>query len=234
MVDEVKLNVDIRKDLSGHRINELRQNGKLPAIVYGPDFENAPIIIDEKEFKEAISTEHGENVLIKLKIGAKRSVTTIIKEIQVHPVTNKIIHIDLFQINLTQEIEVEVPLEVEGESPGVKNEGGVLDHIVRNVKVKCLPADIPDKFVLDVSALNIGDSLKIKDILKIKGVQIFDDEELITVNVVQPTEYVEPEEEVEKGEIEPEIVGKKKEEGAPAEEKTDAKPDVKPDSNKKE
>ncbi len=224
MVDEVKIDVEIRKDFSKHRLHELRNEEKIPAVIYGPEIENTPIVIDEKEFKEAISTEHGENVLLKVKLGNKKAVNVLIKEIQLHPITMKIGHVDLCQINMSEEIEVEVPLEVEGEAPGVKTEGGVLEHIVRNVKVRCLPAGIPDKFILDVSGLNIGDGLKIGDIEKIDGIEILDDPDSLAINVVAPTELEEPEEEVgvvEEGEEEPEVIGQK-EKAVPAETKEDS------------
>lgn len=227
MTDEIKLSVDIRKDFSGSRLNELRQQEKIPAVLYGPEIESTSIVIDEKEFKSVISTEHGENVLIKLKVANKKPLTTLIKEIQIHPVTMKIIHVDMCQINLSEEIEVEVPLEVEGASPGVATDGGVLEHIIRSVKVKCLPTKIPDKLVLNVSNLEIGSGLKIKDILEIEGIEILDDEDALAVNVVQPSEYKEPEEEEEKEELEkegePEVIGQKEKEGKVEEKEEPAK-----------
>jgi large subunit ribosomal protein L25 len=197
MTDEIKLVGEKRECSTGAGLTQLRVEGRIPAVLYGPSIDSTPISVDEKEFKAAISTEHGENALIKLKIGSKKAVTTLVKEIQVHPVTYKIIHVDLCQIDLTHEIEVEVPLEVEGDAVGVKTEGGVLEHIIRNLKVKCMPTEIPDKFVVDVAELNIGDGIKVKDIPVVKGVEILDDPEAVAVNVVAPTELKEPEEGVE-------------------------------------
>ncbi|MEA3506976.1 MAG: 50S ribosomal protein L25, partial [Elusimicrobiota bacterium] len=164
MSDEVKLEVQERKVFKRSRANELRGQGSIPAVIYGPDIDNISVFIDEKKFKDAISTEHKENVLIKIKAGKAKPVTTIIKEIQINPVTMKIIHVDFCQINLTEKIEVNVPVETEGTAPGVESEDGVLDHIVREVRVSCLPAEIPNNFTVDVSELNLGDSIKIADI----------------------------------------------------------------------
>jgi len=208
MSEEVKFGVDIRKDNVGHRVNELRRAGRIPGILYGPDVENMSVEIDEKEFKHIISTEHGENIIISLKVGSKKTVPVIVKEIQTHPVTSRITHVDFCQINLKQELEVEVPVEVEGEAPGVKVEGGVLEHIIRSVKVRCLPTDIPDNFMLDVSGLNIGDGLKISDLPKKKGVEVLDDQETLIINIVPPTEFKEPEEEEVEEEAEPAVIGK--------------------------
>ncbi|MBN2407325.1 MAG: 50S ribosomal protein L25 [Elusimicrobia bacterium] len=236
MTEEIKLKADIREEASEEKVSQLRRGGRIPAILYGPDTKNVSIIVDEKAFKGAISTEHGENALIKLTVGGKKPVTTIVKEIQVHPVTTKIIHIDFCQINLAEKVEVEVPLEFEGEAPGVKEEGGVLEHIIRKIRVRCLPTIIPDKFELDVSGLRIGDVLKIKDISAVEGVEILADPEAIAVNLVAATEFKEPEEAPEQAE--PEVIGKeKKEEEAEAvepKEKKEKSEAAKPAEDKKD
>ncbi len=217
MVDEVKLNVAERKVFKRSRLNELREEGKVPAILYGPEIENVSIIIDEKEFKETISTELGENVLIKVKVGKSKSVTAIIKEIQVNPISMRIIHVDVCQINLTEKIEVKVPVETEGTAPGVESEEGVMDHIVREVRVSCLPTEIPNNFTIDISNLNLGDNITIADIKTVEGVEILEDEERIVVHIVEPTEIEEPEEGEEEI-TEPEIIGEEKPEEEVAEE----------------
>jgi len=226
MSDEIKLNANIREDFSGSRLNALRREGKIPAVLYGPDIKNTSIYVDEKEFKSAISTEHGENALIKINVeGSRKSATTIIKEIQVHPVTMKIMHVDFGQIKLTEKVEVEVPVEVEGEAPGVKNEGGVLEHIIRKVRVRCLPTSIPDNFILDVSELAVGDHLTIADIPAVEGVEILADPEALVINLVPPTEFKEPEETELEEEAEPEVIGREKEEEEEEEEKEKKKPE---------
>ncbi len=229
MGEEIKLSAEKRKDFSGKRLNDIRRDGKIPAILYGPDVENTPVIVDDSELRQAISTEHGENALIKLKVGGKKPVTTIIREIQVHPLSMNILHIDFGQIRMTEKVEVEIPVEVEGDPPGVKKEGGVLEHIIREIRVSCLPGDIPDNFVLDVSELNVGDHLKVSDIPKSDGVEILEDSESLVVNLVPPTEIKEEEEPAE--EEEPEIIGREgeEEEPEPGEEKKE-----KPEPDKEE
>lgn len=205
MAEEVKLNAKIRKDFSGRRMNELRHTGNIPGILYGPDIENLPLFVDDKELRHAISTEQGENALIQLKVGSKKAVTTIIRELQVHPVTMKIIHVDFGQIRMTDTVEVEVPVVVKGEAPGIKTEGGVLEHIIRKISVKCLPADIPDYLKVDISGLHVGDHVKVKDIEIISNIEILDDQELIVMNISAPTEFKETEEAGEPAE--PGLVG---------------------------
>lgn len=218
MTQEVSLDANVRKDFSSSRLNSLRSEGKIPAVLYGQDIKNTVIFVDEKEFKKSISTERGENALIKLKVEKKNPVTTIVKEIQVNPVSMKIIHVDFVKVKLQEALEVEVPVEVEGESPGVKTGGGVLEHIIRKIKVRCLPNEIPDNFILNVSELDVGENLKISDIPKIKGIEILAEEDAIVVNVVSPSEYEEPEEKELAEEEEPEVI--KKEEKPEEEEKS--------------
>lgn len=226
MSDAVKLKADERTVFKKSRLNKLRTKGRIPAVLYGPDVDNTSIIIDEKDFKEAISTEHGENVLIELKVGDSDPVTTIIKEIQVHPVTVKIIHVDLCQIKLTEKVVREIPLEVEGEPKGVKEEGGVLEHIVRKVKVSCLPTDIPNKFVLDVSELGIGDGLEVGDIEPGEDIEVLTSLDALAVNVVPPSEVAEPEEEELEEMAEPKVIGEEEEEEIPGEEEPEAGEEV--------
>ncbi len=215
--DTIKLKAKERGEFSGSKLNKLRSEDKIPAVLYGPDVDNTPIIIDKKEFWDAISTEHGENALIDLKFGRKKGITSIIKEIQVDPVSMKILHVDFGQIRLTEKIEVEVPVEVEGEAPGVKDEGGVLEHIIHDLKIRCLPTEIPDSFVVDVSGMSIGDHVTVGDIEAGDDVEILAESDAIVINIGTPTEVEEPEEELEE-EVEPEVIGKEKDEEEPAEE----------------
>ncbi|MGM0568419.1 MAG: 50S ribosomal protein L25/general stress protein Ctc [Elusimicrobiota bacterium] len=214
MADQVKLKVQDREDFSGSRLNELRNSGNIPAVLYGPDVESTSIYVDSKKLKQAISGEHGENALINLKVGKGKAQTVIIKEIQVDPVSMAIKHVDFCQIRMTEKVHVDIPVEVAGEAPGVKAEGGVLDHVIREVPVSCLPSEIPDNFVLDVSGLSIGDVLNISDIECSPDVEILAEPDALVVHIVPPDEYSEPEEEELEEEVEPEVIGEKKEEEA--------------------
>ncbi len=218
MSDAVKLKAEERTVFKKSRLNKLRNKGRIPAVLYGPDVDNTSIIIEEKEFKDVIATDHGENVLIELKVDGNKPVTTIIKEIQVHPVTVKIIHLDLCQIKLTEKVVREIPLELDGEAKGVKEDGGVLEHMVRKIKVSCLPTDIPNKFVMDVSDLGIGDGLEVGDIETGDAVEVLTAADALAVNVVPPSEITEPEEEELEEATEPEVIGEKPEDEPEAEE----------------
>jgi len=230
--EEVALNAQPRENTTKGMTHQLRREGKLPAVLYGGKESALSIVIDQKEFLKARHTEHGENVIISLYISgpaaspsktSKKPVPVIIKEIQINPVTRNLLHVDLYRISLREEIQVNVPIEIYGEAPGVEKSGGVLDHVVHEMAVKCLPTKIPDKIICDVSSLEAGEILTIKDLKIPQGVEVLDDPEKIVLSIIAPTVVEEKpvEEEVAPEEaVEPEVIGKgKKEEKEEEEEK---------------
>jgi len=233
--EEVVLNVQPRENTTKGRTHQLRREGKLPGVLYGGKESVLSIVINQKEFLKALHTEYGENVIISLYISnstighsktSEKPVPVIIKEIQTDPVTRNLLHVDLYRISLREEIRVNVPIEIYGEAPGVKKSGGVLDHVVHEIAVKCLPTKIPDKIICDVSSLEAGEILTIKDLKIPRGIEILDDPEKIVVSIIAPTVVEEkPAEEVAPEEaIEPEVIGKgKKEEEEKEEEKEEKK-----------
>ncbi|MFB0527537.1 MAG: 50S ribosomal protein L25, partial [bacterium] len=205
------------------------------------------IVIDEREFLKALHTEHRENVIISLYVSGsgaavskktEKPVAVIIKEIQVNPVTRNLLHVDLYRISLREEIQVNVPIEIYGEAPGVEKSGGVLDHVVHEIAVKCLPTKIPDKIICDVSSLEAGETLTVKDLKIPGGIEVLDDPEKIVVSIIAPTIVEEKpvEEEVAPEEAaEPEVIGKgKKEEKEEKEKKEEEKEKEKGKEKEKE
>jgi len=244
--EEVVLNAQLRENTTKGRTNQLRREGKLPAVLYGGKEPVLPVVIDQKEFLKALHTEHGENVIISLYVSgsgatasktSEKPVAVIIKEIQINPVTRDLLHIDLYRISLKEEIQVNVPLEIYGEAPGVEKSGGVLDHVVHEIAVKCLPTKIPDKIICDVSSLEAGETLTIKDLKIPQGVEVLDDMEKIVVSIIAPTIVEEKpvEEEVAPEEAaEPEVIGKGKKEEKEEEEKEEGKEKEKEKGKEKE
>jgi large subunit ribosomal protein L25 len=227
---EVVLNAQPRDNATKGRNHQLRREGKLLAILYGGKEAALSIAIDQKEFIKTLHTEHGENVIIALYLSdsahgsskaGEKPVPVIIKEIQIDPVTRNLLHVDLCRISLKEEIRVNVPIEIYGEAPGVEKGGGLLDHIVHEVLVKCLPTKIPDKIICDVSSLGVGETLTIKDLKIPKDVEVLDDPEKIVVNIIPPSVVEEkPAVEVAPTEaLEPEVIGKGKKEEKEEEEK---------------
>jgi large subunit ribosomal protein L25 len=142
--------------------------------------------LDAKSLQTALRSERGRNALITLKIGGT-SHAVLVKDIQRHPITRDIRHVDLHRVSLEKKIEASVPVHVKGEAPGVKLGGGILEHVVREIRVRCLPTEIPAAFDADVSALQINQGIKAKDLVVPQGVEILIDKESIVINVVAPT-----------------------------------------------
>ncbi|MCK4532814.1 50S ribosomal protein L25 [bacterium] len=218
MEKEVFLNAEKRTEMTRGEINELRLRGELPAVLYGRGQETIPLIINEKEFRKTMHTELGENIVITLKVKGenKKTHSVIVKDWQIDSIKGNLLHIDFCQISLKKEIVVDVLVETVGEAPGVKEKGGVLEHILRELEVKCLPVRIPHSITVDISHLQIGENILVKDIVVPEGLKILNDLEQIVVNIVASTVLEEKTEEAIAGETaEPEVIskGKKEEEG---------------------
>ncbi len=207
-----------RSDVGKGVARKLRQAGRIPAVYYGRGEDPIPLIVGLRELEEVIGRAEGSNVIVDLKVegdaGSDRK--ALIREIQRDPVAGVILHLDLQHISLTERIIVEVPIVLIGTPIGVKDGGGILEHLLREVEVECLPADIPSRLEVEVSALNIGDSLHVSDI-KAERVVIKTDADRAIAAVVPPTilEEVKPAEEA--APAEPELVKEKKEEEPEAE-----------------
>ncbi len=215
-MEQLLLNASLREKTGVRGVNSsLRTQGIVPAVVYGTEKKSLSLSINEKEFVSIM--KKGHNAIIKLKYD-KVEDSVIVKEIQRHVVSGKIIHVDFYRISLKDKIEVKIPLKFVGEAYGVKTQGGIIEHDMREFTVRCLPSDIPQEIVVDVTNLKIGDSIRVKDI-KVEKVEIKEDGERIVASVITPKEEV-----IEKvaatpgGAQEPEVIakGKKEEEGAEA------------------
>jgi large subunit ribosomal protein L25 len=194
---------------------KLRQAGRIPAVYYGRGEDPIALAVGLKDLQDVIDRADGSNVIVDLKVDgdgvADRK--ALIREIQRDPVGGRILHLDLQHISLTERIVVEVPVVLVGIAVGVKEGGGILEHLLREVEVECLPTDIPSKLEVDVSALNIGDSLHVSD-LKADRVEIITEAERAIATVVPPTVLEEAKPAEEGAAAEPELVKEKKEEGA--------------------
>jgi large subunit ribosomal protein L25 len=196
-----------------------RAAGQIPGVVYGHGETPVAVAIDAKEFETALRDHKGSNPIVNLSVGGGE-VTALVRDVQLDPVGRHILHLDFQHISLTEQIEVEVAVHFVGTPIGVKDSGGILEHLARSLKVRCLPTAIPPSIDVDVTALNIGDNLHVRD-LQATGFEIITDGDVTVAAVVAPAveEVVAPvvTEEVA---AEPEVVatkGKKDAEGAPAE-----------------
>lgn len=189
---------------------KLRKQGQIPGIFYAHNEKPIPIILDERDAMKILTLETG---LIDIQIGKKRKRKAIIKEVQTDPVKQSLVHVDVMGVRLKEKIHVEVPIQILGEATGVKDQGGILHQYLRDIEVSCLPLDIPERIEIDVSNLNIGDTITL-DSLVIENVEVIGDPEQPLVNVLPPTvareklveEELEEAEEIEK--VEEEITEK--------------------------
>jgi large subunit ribosomal protein L25 len=168
MENFVTIKAESRNEVGKKIAKKLRREGKIPAIIYGEKKDSIPISLDLSDIKMIKNSEAGKNSIIKFQRD-DIEVNAMLKEIQYNPVSDEILHADFLRISLNKPVIVNVPVAVIGEAIGVKVEGGVLDFMTREIRLKCLPTQIPKEIELDVSELHSGRTLKVKDI-------IFDDE----------------------------------------------------------
>ncbi|MFQ5532273.1 MAG: 50S ribosomal protein L25, partial [Candidatus Methylomirabilales bacterium] len=183
----VDFKVQRRADTGKGAARQLRRGGQLPAILYG---EGDPIAltVDRRGLLRVMGTEAGENVILNLTIVNGKELTrkAMVKEMQVDPVTGTLLHADFLSISMERAIEVEVPVEVVGVAIGVKEKGGTLTQILRELSVRCLPAAIPDRITIDVSHLDVGDGLHVKDVSIPADVELLTDTEQVVATVTAP------------------------------------------------
>ncbi len=219
-METVALNVRAREETGKGVARSLRRQAQLPAVFYGRGIQPVPLAVKAGEVDKVISSAAGENVLIDLNIergGSTQSHRAMIKEIQVDPVKQTILHVDFYAISMDEKISLEVPVTLTGEAVGV-SEGGILQQVRRSIEINCLPDRIPEAFELDVSNLAIGDSLHVSDLEVPEGVEVLAEERLTVATVVPPAKEEEiiaeiPEEEEEGEEVEEEADTETKEEG---------------------
>ena len=198
-----------------------RAAGQIPAVLYGHGETPIPVAIGSRDFEIALHRHEGGNPIVNLALDGGEY-TALIRAVQYDPVTHHILHLDFQHISLTETVEVKVALHFTGLAIGVKDGGGILESILRDVEVRCLPTAIPPAISVDVSHLNIGDSVHVRD-LTVPDVVILTDASATVATVVPPTVMEEkPAEEVAVAEApaEPEVIakGKKEEEGEGAKE----------------
>ena len=208
------LNGEERSSVGKSAARKLRASGRIPAIYYGRGEQPISLTVNAKEVETLIHGASGANVIVDLMVtgAAAADRKALIREIQRDPVVGNILHLDLQHISLTERITVEVPIELIGTPTGVKDGGGILEHLLREVEVECLPTDIPTHLEADVTALNIGDSLHVSD-LKAERVTILTEADRAIATVVPPT-VLEEAAPVAEAAAEPELVSGKKDEEA--------------------
>ena len=188
---EATLKATLRESIGSGESRRLRNDGLLPAVVYGLGMEPVSIALNAREFTSALKTEAGSNVILNLEVG-KNKYTTLAREIQRHPYKNEFLHIDLIQIDLTQKVEADVQINFLGTPLGVKDEGGLVQTINSTITVSTLPSSIPSSLDLDISELNVGENATALDVKLPEGVELAsEDDESILVTITLPRAAIE-------------------------------------------
>jgi len=208
-----------RENLGKGGARKARAAGQIPGVLYGHGEEPVPVSVGAREFDLALRGHKGGNPIVNLAVSGGEY-TALIRDVQYDPLTHDILHLDFQHISLTETIEVKVTVHLTGLPLGVKDGGGILETILREIEVRCLPTAIPASIEVDVSHLNIGDSVHVSEIT-VPNVTILNDGAETIATVVPPTIMEEKAPEVaavEGAPAEPEVIakGKKEEEGAPA------------------
>ena len=216
---EIVIEAEEREAGSSNAARRMRREEKLPAVVYGGDKESTPIILDPREIISVLKSESGQNTIFKLKVGRGAEDNVMIFDVQIDPITYRLIHADLVRIALDVEIEVSVPLRIVGEAKGVVEDGGVLDHSLRELVVSCLPTNIPESIEVDVSELEMNQAIKVDDLVVPLDVTVVTEPDRSVASIVAPVSETDLEADlgVEGEEIEGEAIeGEEPEEDAAA------------------
>src|SRR5213593_2671010 len=245
MAQIVSLVASLRQAAGKGAARQARLQGKVPAVIYGHGRETQPLEVAAQALEKALTGAEPQNTIIELALDGKK-VKTLIREIQRHPLRPDIIHVDFYEIHAEEKVTLKVPVHLMGNPDGVRNAGGVLDQVTREVEIEVLPENIPDRVELDVTALKIGDSLHVRE-LTIPNAKILTEADLTIATVVPPRaeEVAAPTPEAATEVAEPELIRKVREdeEGAEGEaaapaaeekEKKSPKAEEKPKGKKEE
>ncbi|MCK9280829.1 MAG: 50S ribosomal protein L25 [Melioribacteraceae bacterium] len=205
---EISLKAQKRALSTKGAVNELRRKGSVPGVYYAKSQEPIPISVTEGSLKPLVYTS--QTHIVDLQIDGAEGLKSIVKHIQFHPVTDKIIHFDLLGINVKEVVEIEVPLSVTGSAKGIKD-GGILQQSMHKVLISCLPTDIPNHLELDVTNLGIGDALFIKNLTEMFKYEFKQPEDVMVLSIIVPRSHETVEsEEGTKESTEPEVIKKGK------------------------
>jgi large subunit ribosomal protein L25 len=191
MAKQVKLAAQIRPETGRSAVKKIKNLGFVPAVIYSHDTAPVSLKVGERDINTVLSHAVGEHLLVDLEIAGGANRLALIQEVQHHPVTQKVLHVDFHGVSTNEAIESSIPIEAVGDSVGVKG-GGILEQLLRSLTISCLPQDLPESISVDVSTLAIGDSLHIKDIKLPAGVTAVDDADKTIFLVAEPTVIAEP------------------------------------------
>lgn len=218
MTEQFHIQVHTREATGKNENRRLRAGGDIPAVLYGAGNDTVPILVNRKRMQELFRSGATENTIFLLKrVESDQERHARIREMQIHPVSRDILHLDFQRVLMDQTIRVTVAVRPVGVPKGVSDEGGVMDQVTREVEVECLPGDIPEALDVDVADLAIGDHLEAAALRLPESVTLLEEPDRVIVSVAYPVRIEEPEEEeveelLEAEREEPEVIGRGKEE----------------------
>ena len=185
---ETKLTAKPRVGKGSGEAGRLRRTGWFPAVVYGEGRPGVDIQLNEHDFVMMLRTHRSENMIVDLVVeGTEKPYKVMLKAMQHHPITGRVIHLDFYEVSMTRKIEVELPVKLVGVPTGVANDGGILEHVLRTLAVQCLPGDLIEELELDVSALSVGKTLRVRDMkIDTAKYRIMDDPDQVIAAVAAP------------------------------------------------
>lgn len=223
---EILVSAESRADRGKNANRRLRAKGLVPAVVYGGKKDALAVSVDPKTLLKVLRSEAGRNTILNLDLGDGSKTSAILKAWQVDPINEKFIHADFYRIAMDVALRVKVPIHTQGESRGVKVDAGILEIIMREVEVECLPGDIPERIDVDVTDLGIHGAIRVSDLKISDKVKVLDEADQIVVHVISVKEEAAPvaaatpaegEAAAPAAPAEPEVMKKGKKEEEPAE-----------------
>ena len=214
---DTKLIAKLREAKGSAASGRLRRTGWIPAVTYGEGRPGLDIQLNEHDFVMLLRGHRSENMILDLAIDGKDEISKVmVKALQHHPITGRIIHADVYEVSMSRTISIEVPVKLLGVPVGVDQKGGLLEHVMRTVAIECLPGDVIDELELDVTGLDVGDILRVKDVVvDATKHTLLDDLDQVIVAVAAPRleeTTDEEEEEAAAAAASPEVLTEKKEE----------------------
>ena len=212
MSKEMKITAQKRLVSGSSSVQRLRKEGLLPGIVNTTKGESRLIQMNRHDFDMFLRHHKSESLILDLEVEGDKIRKVLLKEVQHHPVSDMILHVDFLEVSMTKKMRVNIPVRLVGEPVGVTSEGGVLDQLIRTVEVECLPADLVEGIEVDVSAMKVGDAMLVKEIKVDPKLHILTNGSVAVANVSIPQVVEETPVEGEAAAAEPEVIGAKKDE----------------------
>jgi large subunit ribosomal protein L25 len=189
---EISITAKAREERGKNAARRIRREGLIPAVVYGGKGDTMTLAVDPKSLQKVLRSESGRNTILKLDIGGKGATNAILKSWQVDPIREHFLHADFYRIAMDVAIRVTVPIATKGEARGVKVDQGILELVIREIEVECLPGDIPERIEIDVADLGINDGLRVSDLPAIPKVKVLSPPDQVVVHVVSVKEEAAP------------------------------------------